>query len=96
MQNERIGIIQPGQRFDFNTYRAFREAYEDELLKPDVSHLVVDLSEVQYIDSAALGLLLMLREKVQAAEKTLELRQPCGVVREVLEVAHFNRLFKIS
>lgn len=96
MQKDNVGIIRPGHRFDFNAYRSFREAYEKELRRPSVTHLVIDLGEVQYIDSAALGILLMLREKAQDANKTVELRHPQGVVRDVLEVANFFRLFKIS
>lgn len=96
MQEQHVGVIRPGQRFDFNAYRPFRECYEKELRKPEVNHVVVDLNDVKYIDSAALGILLMLREKAQEAGKTVELRGPRDVVRDVLEVANFFRLFKVS
>ncbi|NQD58450.1 STAS domain-containing protein, partial [Pseudomonas sp. CM25] len=48
-------------RFDFGKHQEFRKAYE-RISKPD--SVVVDLSDATYIDSSALGMLLMLRDHV--------------------------------
>ena len=52
--------------------------------------------EVDYLDSSGLGMLLMLREKAQAANKTVSLRNCRGAVRQVLDIANFAKLFTIK
>nr|WP_298141713.1 STAS domain-containing protein [uncultured Pseudomonas sp.] len=96
MSETGIAVIRLAERFDFQAYRAFRDAYEQELAKTEVQVLVIDLQAVQYIDSAALGILLLLRDKAQALSKKVELRSLHGTAKEVFEVANFHKLFKIS
>ena len=50
-------------RFDFSIHRDFRRHYEEILGTPGIRHLDVNLARVEYIDSSALGMLLLLREK---------------------------------
>lgn len=82
-------------RFDFSIHRDFREKYEAILGTPSVRQLDVDLRGVNYIDSSALGMLLLLREKAAAKQIDMKLTNTQGAVRQVLEVANFGRLFKI-
>lgn len=83
-------------RFDFSIHRDFRRNYEDVLGTPGVRQLDVDLSRVEYIDSSALGMLLLLREKAGGRSIQLKLANATGPVRQVLEVANFGRLFEIA
>lgn len=96
MSEAGIAVIRLGGRFDFQAYRTFREAYEQELAKAEIQVLIIDLQAVQYIDSAALGILLLLRDKAQAQHKRVELRSLHGIAKDVFEVANFQKLFKIS
>lgn len=82
-------------RFDFNAHREFRGAYEPVMADPEVRSLNIDLAAVDYLDSSALGMLLMLRDKAGAANKALALVNVCGAVRQVLEIANFGKLFRI-
>ncbi len=82
-------------RFDFSIHRDFRHNYEEILGTPGVRHLDVDLSRVEYIDSSALGMLLLLREKAGGRSIGIRLTNAGGAVRQVLEVANFGRLFEI-
>jgi len=82
-------------RFDFNSHREFRHSYDSPLKTGAVSELEVDLGEVQYLDSSALGMLLMLKEKAQAADKSITLSNCRGTVKEVLDIANFGKLFNI-
>lgn len=63
-----------------------------ELLKlHDCKDLAFDLTGVRYIPSGMLGLLASLKKlNIQ-----VHLYNPSGDVREVLEVTHLDRLFKI-
>lgn len=82
-------------RFDFNSHRQFRESYQQVLDDPAVKEIEIDLGAVDYLDSSALGMLLLLREKTSAANKAMALTNCRGVVQQVLDVANFNKLFTI-
>lgn len=82
-------------RFDFNAHREFRLSYESLLAPAEVKEIEVDLGGVEYLDSSALGMLLMLREKAGASQKELALSNCHGTVRQVLDIANFDKLFSI-
>ncbi len=82
-------------RFDFNSHREFRSAYEEAIIRKSVNELEVNLAGVDYIDSAALGMLLLLNEKAAAVNKKVSLVNCRRTVLQILEVANFNKLFPI-
>lgn len=82
-------------RFDFNAHREFRAAYEPLMVDAEVRSVRIDMAGVEYLDSSALGMLLMLRDKAGAANKSLTLMGVRGAVKQVLEIANFGKLFKI-
>ncbi len=82
-------------RFDFNAHRDFRGAYESLMLDPEVKSLTVDFGGVDYLDSSALGMLLMLRDKAATAKKTVSLANAREGVKQVLDIANFGKLFQI-
>ncbi len=83
-------------RFDFNTHRDFRGAYEPLVADPAIRTVVVDFNDVDYLDSSALGMLLMLRDKLGGANKEIALAGVRGNVKQVLDIANFGKLFQIS
>ncbi|MBF1164547.1 STAS domain-containing protein [Dechloromonas agitata] len=83
-------------RFQFDSHREFRTAYEPYIADPAVRTVVLDFSGVDYLDSAALGMLLLLREKLGNVRKEVELTGTHGMVKQVLEIANFARLFRIA
>lgn len=80
-------------RFDFNSHRGFKRACEAPLGDTTVGEIVVDLGAVEYLDSSALGMLLNLREKTLALNKSVALANCRGVVADILGVANFGKLF---
>jgi HptB-dependent secretion and biofilm anti anti-sigma factor len=96
LSNGGRAVIRPSGRFDFNSHREFRSAV-DQALQSDASQEVqVDLSQVTYLDSSALGMLLVLRDKAREAKRPVVLCRCRDKVREVLEIANFSKLFTIS
>jgi anti-anti-sigma factor len=83
-------------RFDFSVHREFRDAYMPLLEDNSVREIVIDLMRVEYVDSSALGMLLLLRERAQTSGKQVVLSGARGTVRQVLEVANFGRMFTIE
>lgn len=89
-------VIKLTGRFDFNTHREFRGAYEPLVCDAAIHAVIVDLSSVDYLDSSALGMLLMLRDKLGGANKEVALTGVRGNVKQVLDIANFGKLFPIS
>lgn len=81
-------------RFDFNSHREFREAV-DRAIKEPAPEIKVELAGVDYLDSSALGMLLMLRDKAKGAGKTVVLASARGSVKQVIEIANFGKLFTL-
>lgn len=94
LENSTARIMMSG-RFDFNSHRQFRETYDEILKNPETGEIEVDLGAVEYLDSSALGMLLLLHEKANSCNKSLALTNCHGIVRQVLEVANFGRLLTI-
>lgn len=90
------GLIRLAGRFDFNTHREFRAAYEPLLVDSAVRSVTVDFGGVDYLDSSALGMLLMLRDKLGGVNKDVSLAGVSGNVKQVLDIANFGKLFQIS
>jgi len=81
-------------RFDVAVKRDFRAAYEQQ---PATGiRYVVDLSQTTYLDSAALGMLLLLREYAGEERASITLQGARPNVRWVLEMANFDRLFSLA
>src|SRR5574343_1997251 len=89
-------VIKLVGRFDFNTHREFRASYEPLVTDAAVRTVVVDFSGVEDLDSSALGMLLMLRDKLGGANKEVALTGVRGNVKQVLDIANFGKLFQIS
>lgn len=88
-------IIHIEGRFDFSVHRAFRDAVKAAVANAATKEIDIDLSAADYIDSAALGMLLLTLENANAAGKRLALSRPAGAVKQVLDIANFQRLFLI-
>lgn len=89
-------VIKLVGRFDFNTHREFRGVSDPIIADSNVREIEISFREVEYLDSSALGMLLMLRDKASGAGKDISLVGVKGSVKQVLEIANFGKLFKIS
>ncbi len=81
-------------RFDFARHQEFREAYERLNRKPE--SIVVDLKEATYLDSSALGMLLLLRDHAGGDESDIRVVNSSNDVKKILAISNFDKLFDIS
>ncbi|WP_148714355.1 STAS domain-containing protein [Chitinolyticbacter meiyuanensis] len=81
-------------QFTYEAHRAFKEATTPALEDAAISQIEIDFALVSYLDSAALGMLLLLNER--AGSKTVRLVNAKGTVRSVLEIANFGKIFEIE
>jgi anti-anti-sigma factor len=80
-------------KFDFQLYDEFRASYAD--TAGNGVEYIVDLSATDYLDSSALGMLLLLREHAGGEASKIEITQASPEVRKILDVANFGKLFKL-
>ena len=83
-------------RFDFSAHRDLRDSCSTLLESADVRELDLDMGGVEYMDSSALGMLLLLKERADAASKRVALHNYKGTVRQVLDIANFGKIFSIA
>lgn len=84
--------IEVGERFDFNLHTMFRTAQES---APRATEYIVDLARTEYMDSSALGMLLLLRDWATKRGGQVTLQRPQALVRKILSIANFERIFSI-
>lgn len=82
--------------FSFDAHREFKAAYQKHLEDAAMGTIIVNLADVHYLDSAALGMLLVLREQAQAANKSLILSNPSSIAVRTFNIASFDKVFTIN
>lgn len=89
-------VLKLSGRFTFDCHKEFTEHYNTIINRSDIEKLFIDLYKVEYLDSTALGMLLLLKER--AAEKNISvcLRGCNGTVKHIIEVAGFHKLFPMD
>lgn len=78
-------------RFDFSQHQAFRQAYE---LAGNHAQYVLDMTGVEYVDSSALGMLLLLKEFV-ADPDGVKIANCNEKILEILKIANFDKIFTL-
>lgn len=95
MSDNSTVTVKPAERFDFNSYREFRQRVDEALAMRGIRSLIIDMGQVQYMDSASLGILLYMRDKAKAQSCEVELANCKGAPLEVLQIANFQRIFNM-
>lgn len=88
--------LTPPNRFDAQLHHEFKSAYEPLLANAEIKTIEVDLSNVSYLDSGALGLLVLLDSSANNRRKTVSIISVPGPVAKVLKLANVDKLFPIK
>lgn len=80
---------------DIATAPGFRERLI-ELFTDGVRQVVLDLSQLAYVDSVGLGILVGGLKRYREASGDLYLRHPQGQVSQVLEITGVAQLFQVQ
>jgi anti-anti-sigma factor len=83
-------------RFDFEVHREFKDAYTGLLGNVALREIEVEMNKVDYLDSSALGMLILMNDRAKNANKSVILLNPSKVVAQVLDVANFGKIFNIK
>ncbi len=82
-------------KFTFSDHENFRSIIEKSKEKK-VKSIVINMSGTEFVDSAALGMLLLLREHAEKEGISLTILKPSGQVKKMFEVSKFDQLFNIK
>lgn len=93
-ENGREVTLSIEDRFDFSLHQSFRDAYSS--CSQRGSRFCVNLSQTNYMDSSALGMILLLKDYVEKLEGEVVIQKPNESVVKILEIAQFHRLMKIE
>lgn len=99
LSTDRIGdtaTLKLNGDFTMDSQLQFRDTYRELLEGQDCKTLAIDLARTEYLDSSALGMLIVLKNEAeqQGVQVTLKNCQP--FVSKLLRGANFDRLFKIA
>lgn len=86
-------VIKITGRFDFNAHHDFRNVYRNE--KSNAQYKV-DMSGTEYIDSSALGMLLLLREHAGNESSNITIEGCNDDIKKIFSISNFEKLFTIS
>ncbi|WP_431858362.1 STAS domain-containing protein [Azospirillum sp.] len=92
---EQEAVVQLKGRLTFNDHAKLR-ALIREMLQNKAKRQVLDLSTLEFVDSAGIGMLLIAREEMANVDKQLVLRAATGQVKRVLTVAQLNKIVAIE
>jgi len=92
--NDSAIYIKVIDRFDYSVHKEFRAAYQN---TPISSEFIIDMSSATYIDSSALGMLLLLREHLGDDSRNKITIKGCNPeINKILNISNFNNLFSIT
>jgi len=81
-------------KFDYSYHRKFDEGYTQLLQNAVCKEIILDFSSVEYLDSAAIGMIVLLRKKCSNQQKVVKLKGAYGTAAEILDMAHMEKLFE--
>ena len=81
-------------KFDFTLHREFRDAYAD--APAIVNSYELNMRSTTYMDSSALGMLLLLRDYAGGDNSSVIITHASPEIKKILEVSNFRRLLDIT
>ncbi|MGW2690246.1 ATP-binding protein [Streptomyces sp. NPDC001414] len=82
-------------QLDSSVQSDFKEVSEELLNNPEVRLIQIDFEKVPFLDTSALGMLMLLKQRTEDKKKSLELINCGESVKQIFEIAHFDAQFTI-
>jgi anti-sigma B factor antagonist len=90
---KQVSVLGPKGRLDVESAVDFRERVKG-LLESGVSHLVVDLCDVSFVDSTGLGAIIGGLKRARLSGGDLRIARPRQEVRTILELTSLDRVLR--
>lgn len=82
-------------KLDITTAQEFKRAIEN-IWKPTISRVVIDLSAVEFIDSFGIGALVGVHKRLPPSSSPATLLNPSPSVLTIIEVVRLHRVFNLE
>ena len=92
--DEKILTIAMGEKFDFGKVQDFRDAYLN--CSDLVETIIVDLSNTEYMDSSALGMLLNMQKTMTDKVSSFKIVNSRPQVAKILKISRFDKKFEMN
>ena len=92
--NGNVFNVKMSGKFTFSDHNSFKEIFSF-FYDNSLSQIELDLAQVEFIDSAALGLLLIVRDEAKKKSKSVVIKAPQGQVKKMFEISRFYELFDV-
>lgn len=80
--------------FDFSLFNDFRASYID--YADSYRDYLIDMKAVEYLDSAALGMLLSMRSAVGGEDANITIANANEFIKNILMISRFDKRFTIT
>ncbi|WP_163835180.1 STAS domain-containing protein [Spartinivicinus ruber] len=87
-------IIKIGKEFTFQLVHLFREVYTDK--QENNYTYIIDLYETEYIDSAALGILLNMKKYLNCSKNKIKLINCNNYIIKLFSLSKFDEAFMVQ
>ena len=88
-----ITIVYPSGRIDTSTAKNFEEGIMK--IIPDNQHIIISFSNISYISSAGLRVILVAGKKIAAVQGQLALTDMSEKIHEVFKISGFDKILRI-
>jgi len=85
-------VIMLPEKFDFAYHQQFTSRYQA-LLDSKAPKVILDFSRTQYLDSSALGMMVLLHKKAKGENTITVIRGAVGTAKAILGIAKMEKLY---
>lgn len=82
-------------KFTFSDHLEFRNLLQ-QIADNNVTQVVLHMENVDFVDSAALGMLLLALDESEKHQKRLVISGAVGQVKKMFDMARFNTIFNMA
>ncbi|HCS66118.1 MAG TPA: anti-sigma factor antagonist [Cellvibrio sp.] len=86
-------VLLPNQ-FDYAYHKEFQLQCTGYIDDANVDGIIFDFSRVEYLDSAALGMMMLWQRRAAAAHKKMMIKGAKGATAQILAMANMQRIFE--
>ncbi|MDN4502783.1 STAS domain-containing protein [Alteromonadaceae bacterium BrNp21-10] len=92
-----VKTISLPERFDFSYNRTFSQQYQSIFEEAEaVGKIVLDFSRVRYLDSSALGMMVLLQKRAKELHIVVAVKSAQSTAAEILKMANFQKLYEFE
>ena len=93
-QNGDFAVLDLEGRFDFGARSDFKDAL-DRVQTAGSRYIILNLQDIVFVDSSALGLLVVAHQNLKLKEGRIGLVNPQPYVRQILDLANVPRMIPV-